>query len=619
MIKLNSNIISLDTAVSEIKQACEKPKEGNSRSPFFFFAGSGISYPSIPLASTIQKKCEEIAHSLGRMEGTESNDPAEIYSHWFSSAFPHRILRQQYLRDLMNGASITHANLRLADLLSQGTISSIAVTPNFDDLLSRSLTMFGKQYVVCDDPRTVERIDPEKPDIQLIHVHGSYWFYDCRNTDREIREGAQPLAETTLTMAAMLDKILTYRSPIVIGYSGWESDVFMTALKRRLLTPLPFNLYWFCYRRTQINELPDFLKNHADVYFVVPPTKLVEDGTEDNIDKDLVQSSSINTRSEPTLSAVTVLDALIRQTGMQTPELTKDPLSFFANQLRRNLPPENAEDGRDVYSFRNVIERVERAKLREEQEEEVIKKTEAQLEAVREALRRAEYEDAYNLANQINIKDAMFREDQLRDLISLIDSAARSMPDTSPLKPKACDLVIDCYNVLAKKSPTQSMPELTLVNTSNVKGCAFYANKNYEEAISSFDYAISQFASSSNSAIQEQLGTICNNKGLALRSLEKNEEAIAVHDFVINLLGKSDSNGAINTSIVAFAFKGVSLSSLKSYKKAVEAFELSDEYIPKAKELTAYTKTSLEGTSTTRVAATTAAAAAVVVEDKVQI
>jgi len=152
----------------------------------------------------------------------------DVYSHWFRAAFPHRIQRQQYLRSLIADAPITHANFRLAHLLIRGSISNIVVTPNFDDLLSRALTLFGKQHIICDDPRTVERIDPEKIDIQLIHVHGSYWFYDCRNTRAEIQDRAMPHSDTTLTMAALLDKILAYRAPLVIGYSGWESDVFMT-------------------------------------------------------------------------------------------------------------------------------------------------------------------------------------------------------------------------------------------------------------------------------------------------------------------------------------------------------------------------------------------------------
>jgi hypothetical protein len=197
------NVITLDIAVSEIKQACEKAAEDKNRSPFFFVVGSGISSPSVPLASAVQRDCEARARLLNRTDAPPSADPVVAYSHWFRAAFPHRIQRQRYLQDMIKDKPITHANLRLAHLLIEGAISNIVVTTNFDDLLSRALTLFGKQHIICDDPGTVERIDPEKPDIQLIHVHGSYWFYDCRNTSAEIRDRAMPQRDTTLTMAAL--------------------------------------------------------------------------------------------------------------------------------------------------------------------------------------------------------------------------------------------------------------------------------------------------------------------------------------------------------------------------------------------------------------------------------
>ena len=134
----------------------------------------------------MQHDCELKARLLNRTKEPATQDPAGVYSYWFREAFPQRIKRQEYLRDLIKNAPITHANFRLAHLLIRGSIANIVVTPNFDDLLSRALTLFGKQHVICDDPRTVERIDPEDSNIQLIHVHGSYWFYDCRNTGRKL-------------------------------------------------------------------------------------------------------------------------------------------------------------------------------------------------------------------------------------------------------------------------------------------------------------------------------------------------------------------------------------------------------------------------------------------------
>ena len=319
---ISKNLIDIKTAVSEIKQACREAKENKERSPFFFMVGSGISYPSVPLAPEVQRQCEEKARNLKRDASPKEGDPANTYSHWFRAAYPQRRQRQIYLEGLINGVSITHANFRLAHLLLAGAVTNIVVTPNFDNLLQRALNLFGKQYLICDDPRTVERINPEHDDIQLIHVHGSYLFYDCRNTTVEIADRAKPLEDTTLTMAALLDRILAFRAPLVIGYNGWENDVFMTALRRRLLSPLPFNVYWFCFRRSNVANLPEWLQEHDDVYFIVPNEIAEEDADKANEDSgeakekqdiDTEKTPTRNDRTEPILDATTVLDALVRE------------------------------------------------------------------------------------------------------------------------------------------------------------------------------------------------------------------------------------------------------------------------------------------------------------------
>lgn len=116
-----TNIINLNAAVTEIKLACDSMPEGSGRSPFFFVAGAGLSSPSIPLSAAIQDDCRNRARTVGRGEepGPEVS-AADRYSHWFTAAFPHRKMRQEYLRTLISGAAITHATFRLADLLLQG-------------------------------------------------------------------------------------------------------------------------------------------------------------------------------------------------------------------------------------------------------------------------------------------------------------------------------------------------------------------------------------------------------------------------------------------------------------------------------------------------------------------
>jgi hypothetical protein len=169
----------------------------------------------------------------------------ERYSHWFCEAYQQPLQRQRYLRKLIEKKPISGANFRLAHLLLDKNISNIVVTTNFDDFLSRALTLFGKQHIVCDHPRTVERIDTEQDDIQIVHMHGTYWFYDCCNLKEEIEARSDVSQQTSLTMSALLDDIMRRHSPIIIGYGGWEGDAVMAALKRRIENTLPYNIYWF--------------------------------------------------------------------------------------------------------------------------------------------------------------------------------------------------------------------------------------------------------------------------------------------------------------------------------------------------------------------------------------
>jgi hypothetical protein len=206
-----------------------------TRPPFFFIVGSGISYPSVPLADEITTHCRQKAEARGitRTETTPSNDQSD-YSFWFDKAYPQPVDRQRYLRGLIENKAITAANLRLAHILLSRKISNLVVTPNFDDFLARSLEIFGERHIVSDDPRTVDRIDLDGADIQIVHVHGSYRFYDCRNLREELVSRARPSLTSSNTMAAFMDRALAFRSPIVVGYSGREDDVIMAALRRGL-------------------------------------------------------------------------------------------------------------------------------------------------------------------------------------------------------------------------------------------------------------------------------------------------------------------------------------------------------------------------------------------------
>ena len=74
----------------------------------------------------------------------------------------------------------------------------------------------------------------------------------------------------------------------MLGYSGWDGDVFMSALKRRLTSGLPTNLYWFCYDRASANRLREALQDFdtESVVLVVPPERSAGVGPPGRVDRD---------------------------------------------------------------------------------------------------------------------------------------------------------------------------------------------------------------------------------------------------------------------------------------------------------------------------------------------
>ena len=520
------------------------------RLPFFFLVGAGISHPPIPLASQIEQHCNAIAKKYGRAEEPIRKKPIDTYTHWFEKAYPNRIQRQAYLRKLIERKTISHANFRLAHLLLEKTVAGLVVTPNFDDLLSQALTLFGKTHIVCDHPKTVERIDPERDDVQIIHVHGTHWFYDCCNLRGEIEGRAQPSAQTTLTMASKLDYILTGRSPLVIGYAGWEGDVIMSALQRRLQTELPYNAYWFCYRRSEVELLPDWLKSHPDVYFVVPPaleagrqTVASLSGGESRARGPMktipyAEAGQLSGKEgeEPTLSGQKVLDKLIQTTKPKDPGLTMDPLGFFAEQLRTSLPQdETGKTEGDIYSIRSVIERIERAR---EKETETIE--ESPLEAVRDALRRSQYREAIREGLGIRIRKSDLANSQLLELASNMLSAGLGLGDDSSDEIHSYDLVVAIGDVLSTERNIDNHHIREQVAKALLyKGITLAALNRSEEEIAVYEEVVKRFGEASEPELREQVAKALVNKGITLSALKRSEEAIAVYTEVVKRFGEA--------------------------------------------------------------------------------
>src|SRR5262249_3263360 len=153
-------------------------------------------------------------------------------------------------------------------------------------------------------------------------------------------------------------------SPIVIGYSGWEGDVIMTALKRRLTSGLPYNLYWFCYQRTGLDPLRAFFKDHSDVCLVLPPglPGPESSGLDDDFSA-LPEKFLTAPGSQSTLSAQVVLDTFVGNFTIEAPKIFLDPIGFFLDRLRGSFPPDlGGKQTDDIYKMGNLIVDVERVR-----------------------------------------------------------------------------------------------------------------------------------------------------------------------------------------------------------------------------------------------------------------
>ena len=596
-------LIELDKAADQIRRACAR----GGPHPFFFIVGAGLSSPPIPLASEIEEHCRNTAKAYAARDDSLGMTAIDRYSHWFDRAYEQPILRQEYLRGLIEGSAISHANFRLAHLLLDKTISNIVVTPNFDDFLSKALTLFGAPPIVCDHPKTVERINPEQPDIQILHVHGTYWFYDCCNLRDEIENRAKTSEQTNTTMAFKLDDILSRRSPLVIGYSGWEGDVIMSALKRRLQSDLPYNLYWFCYKHGVIDSLPTWLKSHPRVYLVTPRAnpsltdvheetaelskrldeaeqlyrKALEIASEadDSLEGISEQRTSplleSETRGYPDrkeeearLSAQDVLDSLIQSFDLRAPELTTDPLGFFANYLRELLPQDDTEKATSsvYYSFGSVVERIERAK-----QNETIQANELELEQIRDALRRSQYREAILLGGRVSLND--LNQSQLLELMNAISTAASALKDGSVEELEGYELVNSIADTVSQHDIDEPRVREPVAKALVSKGYRLGTLNRNDEAVATYDEVLRRFGESTEPSLRVHVARALVNKGITLGTMNRSEEAIATHDEVIRRFGDATEQALLDLVARSLVNKGYSLGSLNRNEEAVATYD----------------------------------------------
>jgi tetratricopeptide (TPR) repeat protein len=533
-----SNLISLRVAMAEIRGAYD-----GGRAPFFFVVGAGVSAPTVPLAWQIIEHCRERA---GGDEGPQ--DPLDRYGYWLQRAYPQPKNRQDFFRSLIAGKPISDSALRLAHIVCSRAVTNLVVTTNFDDFIARALAMFAEPHLVCDHPQTVRRIDLDDHVSQIVHVHGSYHFYDCRNLRPELENTARPSAATTQTMSAFLDRVLATRAPLVVGYSGWEGDVITSALYRALNgATLPYCIYWFCYRLADAERLPVWLRAHENVRLVVPAGPAA-------------QSSSVEppgSQPEPTLAARDVFDAMIQAFALEAPALTKDPLGFFARQLRQAI----GVDGGDLYFLRDTIRRVERAAERDQE-------ARSSMERVRDAVRRSQYEEVAREADGAWTR-SLDPEERL-ELLEAVHAAADGLPTSSLVQLRADERVI------ALGSLPDLAPEiLRLVASSAVRrGVTLGRLEDPEGELIAYDFVVGHFGASDDVIVQDFVASALFQRGLRFAAMRRMDEAIAAATELIRRFERAQAPILGRRVLAAVFSRAVWLSNVGRLEEALADYEL---------------------------------------------
>lgn len=526
------NSINLEEAVNQIKQVSDEHFNVGKMSPYFILAGAGISYPSAPLAKDIIEHCKDNAKKLGRenFQTPLNSTTQDEYSTWFELAYPNRQQRQNFLKKMLFNKPIPPANIKLAHILSNIKITNLVVTTNFDDFLSRSLNIFGIPHIVSDHPHTVEKVNLESEYVQIVHIHGTYWFYDCCNLQSEIVQRAERLLNSNLTMSFFIDSLLYRRVPIVVGYSGWENDVFMQALKRRLQSPLPYNLFWFCYSKESFEALPKWLKENIDVKFVFP---IVTNSVVENDDKNLGIIGDLNfinneieeSRKSKLLDAQLVFEHFINIFDIESPYITRDPIGFFVETLKSSFESNNSEAEKNKYFLEDVISRLERAKDSKEYN------TNAFIEDLKELIKKSQYNELISkIVNEYDPKSFSIDEHQL--LLSVLLDASENISDNA----EGFIIVRKISEKLYTANTKLVWIKQTLCKALLGEGKNLSDRELYNDAVYCFDQILNdqRFKEFEFLRINALL-----NKAYAYRSLEKREQEIFLYDEIVKMYSGS--------------------------------------------------------------------------------
>lgn len=348
LFKNGGGLMYFKDFIKEFKEIYSTIEKGDY--PYFLICGAGVSSPEIPLSNKIIDKCkkklsERENYNVLLNESLEYKNE-ELYSYWLEKAFPSKELRRNFFEELINKAKISSSNLQIANILLSKKIFNIVVTTNFDDQIERALNYFGEfNYYVANNYLDNTCINLRKKDIQIVHVHGNYKTYSIKNLQHEISD----VNEYSLSTRDLIKNILHSHSPIIVGYSGWENDIIMQEIKKRLEIDVPFNYYWICYSKEEIASKPKWLIDNPNVVFVI----------QDEINLDLLKiykQAGIDIDISNNLSSDFFFQNIRSEFNIPIPSVLSNPLNICDN-LINSISKNNVS-----YNLKGWIEEVNNLK-----------------------------------------------------------------------------------------------------------------------------------------------------------------------------------------------------------------------------------------------------------------
>jgi tetratricopeptide (TPR) repeat protein len=323
-------------------------------------------------------------------------------------------------------------------------------------------------------------------------------------------------------MRRLLGQLLdSHRSPVVLGYSGWEGDVIMSALsehlRRRRKAGLPNKIYWFCHRRDSLEALPAWLRSDRNLAFVLPEEPRLSGDSGNALARDLEEP-------EATLPAHRVIGALIHAFGVAPPLLASDPLGFLADQLRLALDLACSEAEPALYNLERVLQRVEHGRSLEAEHWTL---TERRLQDFWDAVQRGDDEASVVAGeNLIALRLDGAERGKIVDQLDIVRRGLSSHRSTLGLR--ACDVSLALTPRGVERAPYEGWAlrkALALVG----RGYRLGQLDRTEEALASYAEVFSSFGDAPAGELREQVIWALYNHSVRLGQLDRAERVLALH------------------------------------------------------------------------------------------